>query len=168
MNLAETTSLLAIPFATGCAVLLTHVPLGQAVLKRGIVFVDLAVAQVAGVGVLVGHMLGLEGDLAQQAAAFGPALALAALPGFEAVTEIVQTRCSMCHAAEPLWDGMLWPPKGVVLETPAQIAAEGRRIYLQAGGSHAMPPANLRAMEPAERAAIVRWYRAAGHGGSEG
>ena len=82
MSLAETASLLAIPFATGCAVLLTHVPLGQAVLKRGIVFVDLAVAQVAGIGVLVGHMLGLEGALAQQAAAFGPALALAILLGW--------------------------------------------------------------------------------------
>ena len=82
MSLAETTSLLAIPLASGCAVLLTHVPLGQAVLRRGIVFVDLAVAQVAGVGVLVGHMLGFEGALAQQAAAFGPALALALLLGW--------------------------------------------------------------------------------------
>ncbi len=82
MSLAETTSLLAIPLATGCAVLLTHVPLGQAILRRGIVFVDLAVAQVAGVGVLIGHMMGLEGTLAQQAAAFGPALALALLLGW--------------------------------------------------------------------------------------
>ncbi len=105
----------------------------------------------------------------EQAALRGPALALAAAPGFDAVTGIVQTRCSMCHAAEPLWQGMLWPPKGVVLETPAQIAAEGRRIYLQAGASHAMPPANLSAMEPAERAAIARWYRAAAAaGGTEG
>ncbi len=30
----------------------------------------------------------------------------------------------MCHAAEPGWQGVSWPPKGVVLETPAQIAHE--------------------------------------------
>jgi uncharacterized membrane protein len=92
----------------------------------------------------------------------GSALIHASAPGFEEVTEIVQGRCSMCHAAEPAWDGMLWPPKGVVLETPAQIAHEARRIYLQSGVSHAMPPGNLSYMEPQERAAIVRWFNAAG------
>ncbi len=74
----------------------------------------------------------------------------------------------MCHAAEPGWDGLLWPPKGVVLETPAQIAHEARRIYLQAGVSHAMPPANLSYIEPQEREAIVRWYEGAGSRGVEG
>ena len=70
----------------------------------------------------------------------------------------------MCHAAEPSWQGMYWPPKGVVLETPAQIAREARRIYLQAGITAAMPPANLSFIEPQERAAIIRWFRAAGVG----
>lgn len=79
--------------------------------------------------------------------------------GFDAVTDIVLGRCSMCHAAEPNWEGMLWPPKGVALETPAQIAHEARRIYLQAGISHAMPPGNLSYIEPEERQAIVNWYR---------
>jgi len=86
----------------------------------------------------------------------------ASAPGFEDVTSIVQGRCSMCHAAEPVWQGLYWPPKGVVLETPAQIAREARRIVMQAGYSHAMPPANLSLIEPAERAAIVAWFRAAG------
>jgi uncharacterized membrane protein len=49
-----------------------------------------------------------------------------------------------------------------VLETPAQIAAEARRIYLQSGLTHAMPPANLSYMEPAERQAIVDWFQGAG------
>ncbi len=88
------------------------------------------------------------------------AAALAAAPGFDAVTSIVQGRCSMCHAREPAWDGMLWPPRGVVLETPDDIAREARRIYLQAGLSRAMPPGNLSYMEPAERARIVDWFRA--------
>lgn len=44
----------------GALVLLTHVPLGMKVLARGIIFVDLAVAQVAGLGVIAADMLGLE------------------------------------------------------------------------------------------------------------
>jgi len=102
------------------------------------------------------------------AALRGPALSYASAAGFQDVVGIVQGRCAMCHAAEPVWEGMLWPPKGVVLETPAQIAHEARRIYLQSGVTHAMPPANLSYMEPGERAAIVRWFRQAGTGGVEG
>jgi len=98
----------------------------------------------------------------------GTALRFASAPGFDEVTGIVQGRCSMCHAAEPTWERMYWPPKGVVLETPAQIAHEARRIFLQAGVTHAMPPANLTYMEPQERDAIVRWFRAAGVGASGG
>ena len=49
-----------------------------------------------------------------------------------------------------------------VLETGAQIAHEARRIYLQAGLTHAMPPGNLSYMEEEERRAIIDWFRAAG------
>jgi uncharacterized membrane protein len=104
----------------------------------------------------------------EDAALQGAALVYAGSPGFDEVTSIVQGRCAMCHAAEPAWDGVLWPPKGVVLETPAQIAHAARSIYLQAGVSHAMPPANLSFIEPEERAAIVRWFRGAGTGGIDG
>ncbi len=97
-----------------------------------------------------------------EAALRGEALRLASAEGFEDVVGIVQGRCSMCHAAEPGWDGVPWAPKGVVLETEAQIAHEARRIYLQSGISHAMPPGNLSYMEPEERAAIVRWFRGVG------
>ena len=70
-------------------------------------------------------------------------------------------RCSMCHAAEPVWEGLHWPPKGVRMETEYQIANAAKQIYLQSGLTHAMPPANLSYMEPEERAQIVAWYRAA-------
>lgn len=50
-------SLLAAPFAAGLLVLATHVPLGREVLRRGIIFIDLAIAQVAGLGVMVAQML---------------------------------------------------------------------------------------------------------------
>jgi uncharacterized membrane protein len=103
-----------------------------------------------------------------EAALTGAALQHAAAHGFADVVGIVQGRCSMCHATEPSWDGMLWPPKGVVLETEAQIAHEARRIYLQSGVSHAMPPGNLSYMEPAERLAIVEWFRSTGTAGVDG
>lgn len=45
-------------FLAGLLVLATHVPLGQQVLNRGIVFIDLAIAQVAGLGVTVADALG--------------------------------------------------------------------------------------------------------------
>lgn len=81
--------------------------------------------------------------------------------GFTDVHDIVLARCSMCHAAEPVWSGLLWAPRGVALETEADLTRHARAVYLQAGISHAMPPANLSYMQEDERAAIVAWYRAA-------
>jgi len=79
--------------------------------------------------------------------------------GFDEVQSIVMGRCSMCHAAEPAFGNLMWPPKGVMLETPQQIASHARQIYIQAGATHAMPPANLSFMEPEERAVIVAWFQ---------
>ncbi len=59
----------------GFLVLSTHVPLGQEVLKRGIIFIDLAIAQIAGLGVLAAGVLGWEEQLwAVQIAAVSTAL----------------------------------------------------------------------------------------------
>ncbi len=81
-------------------------------------------------------------------------------PGFAETHDIILGRCSMCHAREPVWDGMLWAPKGVLLETKGDIARRAREIYLQAGLSHAMPPANITDLPDADRRTIVAWYRA--------
>ncbi|GGL73805.1 urate hydroxylase PuuD [Wenxinia marina] len=81
--------------------------------------------------------------------------------GFDEAHDIVMGRCAMCHAREPVWDGIRWPPKGVVLETEGDIARHAREIYLQAGLSHAMPPANVTMIGEEDRLALVRWYRAA-------
>ena len=95
-----------------------------------------------------------------EAAAMTPAAApFAQAVAFADVTDIVLGRCSMCHAAEPGYEGIARAPKGVLLETPQQIASEARRIYVQAGVTHAMPPGNLSFMEPDERARIIEWYR---------
>lgn len=53
----------------------THLPLGTQVLDRDIVFIDLAIAQIAGLGVIAADALGLpEGGMAVQAAAISAAL----------------------------------------------------------------------------------------------
>jgi zinc/manganese transport system permease protein len=59
----------------GLLVLATHVPLGMQVLDRGIVFIDLAIAQIAGLGVIAADAIGLpEHGIAVQAAAVSAAL----------------------------------------------------------------------------------------------
>ncbi|MBV0912160.1 urate hydroxylase PuuD [Anianabacter salinae] len=83
----------------------------------------------------------------------------AAAGGFDEAHDIVLGRCSMCHAREPVWDGIASAPKGVLLETRADIAGQARAIYVQAGISHAMPPGNITFISPEERAAITHWYR---------
>lgn len=67
-------------FAAGLLVLATHVPLGRRVLARGIIFIDLAVAQIAGLGVIGAHALGVQTEgTTVQLAAFGAALTGAGL-----------------------------------------------------------------------------------------
>jgi uncharacterized membrane protein len=85
---------------------------------------------------------------------------------FADVSDIVMGRCSMCHAAEPGYDGIHWAPKGVLLDRPEEIARHAQAIFLQAGASHAMPPANVSFIEPEERAKIVAWYRGVTRGDS--
>ena len=64
----------------GLLVLAPHVPLGTQVLDRGIVFIDLAIAQIAGLGVIAADAVGLpEGGIAVQGAAVCAALLGAAL-----------------------------------------------------------------------------------------
>lgn len=53
-------SILGPAFLAGILVLATHVPLGREVLARGIIFIDLAIAQVSGLGVIAADQLGLE------------------------------------------------------------------------------------------------------------
>ncbi len=81
---------------------------------------------------------------------------------FPAVRDTVLGRCSMCHAQEPSYEGIYHAPKGVMLDTDASIAGQAREIYLQAGRSHAMPPANVTHITDKERALLVAWFEEAG------
>lgn len=72
-------ALLAPPLAAGLLVLATHIPLGRRVLQRGIVFLDLAIAQFAGLGVVAAHVAGWDAGWRMQGVAFAAALAGASL-----------------------------------------------------------------------------------------
>jgi zinc/manganese transport system permease protein len=74
-------SILGPAMLAGVLVLATHVPLGREVLARGIIFIDLAVAQISGLGVIAAdrmdlHLGGFGVELAAGAAAVSGALIL--------------------------------------------------------------------------------------------
>ena len=76
---------------------------------------------------------------------------------FAQVEEIVIGRCSMCHAAEPVWMGIVRPPHGVMLDTPERIKAHARQIAVAAVWSSAMPPSNITSMTMEEREMLAAW-----------
>ena len=55
-------SIIGPALVAGVLVLLTHVPMGREVLSKGIIFIDLAIAQVAGLGVIAASMLHFDHD----------------------------------------------------------------------------------------------------------
>lgn len=79
-------SILAPAFLAGVVVLITHIPLGREVLRRGIIFIDLAIAQIAGLGVIVAFQFGWEmhGIEAQVAAVISALLGAWLLHSLEA------------------------------------------------------------------------------------
>jgi uncharacterized membrane protein len=81
-----------------------------------------------------------------------------ALP--KAVDDIITGRCSMCHAREPVWNGMASPPKGVMLDTPASIVRHASEIRLHAVMTNAMPPNNITGMTRQERTVLAKWLAA--------
>ena len=121
MNLAAIDpGILGPAFVAGLLVIATHGPLGVQVLNRGIVFIDLAIAQVAGLGVIFADSLGLE---PQGWGVQGAALA-AALAGALLLT----------------WTERRWPEvQEAVIGTTFVLAASGALLLLAAnphGGEH--------------------------------
>jgi zinc/manganese transport system permease protein len=73
-------SILGPAMVAGVIVLSTHVPLGRQVLSRGIIFIDLAIAQIAALGVIAAQFMGVdEHGFGVQVAAAVAALAGAAI-----------------------------------------------------------------------------------------
>jgi len=86
--------------------------------------------------------------------------ALPRTPKFSAVTNIVISRCSMCHASEPVWAGIGAAPKGVMLDDAARIHQHAQLIDINAVRSHAMPPGNITEMTADERRTLAAWLAA--------
>lgn len=77
------------------------------------------------------------------------------------VQQIVGARCLACHAERPLQPGVPVPPKGLVLETPAQIEAAKAMIVQQVVVAKFMPLGNVTQMTDEERAEVAAWGAAA-------
>jgi uncharacterized membrane protein len=101
------------------------------------------------------------GDTREEVASANAARFLAA-EHFTAARDVILGRCSMCHTAEPVYEGVLEAPKDVRLDSDAAIANHAEQIAMEAGYSTAMPPGNISEITNAERALIVQWYREAG------
>ena len=102
--------------------------------------------------VIVGLMIALR-------PAPAPRLAGVEVPTIAEVQAISASHCAACHAARPTFDGIAVAPKGVMLETPAQLRrwAQAMRQQVQ---TEAMPPGNMTDMTAEERAKILAWVAA--------
>lgn len=73
------------------------------------------------------------------------------------VNDVIISRCSMCHAAEPVWAGLATAPKGILLDSPEQIARNAPLIMDQAVMTNAMPPNNITEITREERHILAMW-----------
>jgi uncharacterized membrane protein len=91
------------------------------------------------------------------------ASALSTQPTLANVEEIVISRCSMCHAAEPVWAGIVTAPKGILLDGTEHIQRNIRLIGRVAAWSSAMPPGNITEMTSEERAVLAAYITEQNH-----
>ena len=85
---------------------------------------------------------------------------LPATPTFASVQEIVISRCSMCHTAEPVWAGITAAPKGVRLDDAESIKVHASLIDINAVRSNAMPPGNVTELSDDDRRILAAWLAA--------
>jgi uncharacterized membrane protein len=76
---------------------------------------------------------------------------------FANVQGVLKERCLQCHTAQPTQPGFAQPPKGVLLETPEQVAANAPKIAETVSNKY-MPIGNLTQMTDNERALIATWF----------
>jgi zinc/manganese transport system permease protein len=109
-------NLLGWPFLAGLLILATHVPLGRRVLARGIIFLDLAVAQIAVLGVIAAHTLGWETQ------------------GWQ--TQLAAASAALAGAAFLAWCEARWPEIQEALIGSAFVVAASLAVLLLAGDPH--------------------------------
>lgn len=116
MTVAFDWAILGAPLLAGLVVVATHVTLGREVLRRGIIFIDLSIAQVAVVGVILVETLGIgESAWITQASAGLAALLAAALLA---------------------WTEQRWPRRQEALIGSLYVVAACAAILLLAGNPH--------------------------------
>ena len=81
---------------------------------------------------------------------------------FAAVKHTLEQRCISCHAAQPRQEGFAQAPKGVMLETPEQIAQHAAKVAETVASGY-MPLGNLTQITDKEREAIAIWYAQGAH-----
>jgi zinc/manganese transport system permease protein len=109
-------SILGPAIFAGILVLSTHVPLGQEVLKRGIIFIDLAIAQIAGLGVLAAGVMGFEEHLW--------------------AVQISAVSAALLASAGLSWSEKRWPQSQEALIGILFVLAATGSILLLAGNPH--------------------------------
>lgn len=108
--------LLGWPFIAGFLVLATHVPLGRRVLARGIIFLDLAIAQIAVLGVIAAHTLGWETQ------------------GWQ--TQLAAAAAALAGAAFLAWCEARWPEIQEALIGSSFAVAASLAVLLLSGDPH--------------------------------
>lgn len=98
-------------FLAGMLVLATHVPLGQQVLNRGIVFIDLAIAQVAGLGVTAASTLGFGASDNLSAAPTSSDLLTSVIAGLQQNwhVQVAAVLAALIGALVLTWTEKVWP-----------------------------------------------------------
>lgn len=109
-------SILVPAFLAGLLVTATHVPLGIQVLKRGIVFIDLAIAQIAALGIMGADLLGWEPQ------------------GWAA--QVVAISAAVAGAAILTWAEKHWPDVQEATIGVSFVLAASAAVLLLAGNPH--------------------------------
>jgi zinc/manganese transport system permease protein len=103
-------------FVAGVLVTLTHVPLGMQVLARGIVFIDLAIAQIAGLGIVAADWAGLP------------------LAGWQA--QVCALSAALAGALALTWTDRRWPQVQEAIIGVAFVLAASSALLLLAANPH--------------------------------
>ena len=114
--MSDSLSILLPALIAGLLVTATHVPMGMVVLSRGIVFIDIAIAQIAGAGVITADLLGFE--------AHGIAVQLSALSA------------AVVGALFLTWTEKRWPKYQEAIIGSVFVLAATLEIILLAGNPH--------------------------------
>lgn len=122
-----------------------------------------ALAAAAGASMVLLSILGVAPQPSRAAAPANAMDAIASVvaPRIGDVEEVVADRCAICHARAPTWPGLAAAPKGVMLETRAEILAHAKDIAAQAVWTRAMPPPGAQVpIGDDERRILAQWLAA--------